>query len=923
MKRSIPMGHLRSHRSTYTGILLLVLGVLLFHWRGLQPGQVFLPVDLANRLLPWRAGDAAPRLQNWLISDPLYQFYPFLIQTVASLRAGQFPLWNPALFSGHPALADPLFQTFYPFVTAFGLLLGPARGFSLSLVAHVLLAALLMFGFLRSLRLGPPAAVLGALTYALSGYLVTWFEYPFWITTLAWLPGILWAWHAGVVRNQWRYAGLAGLLFGLALLAGQYQFLVVFVLFWAAYAAAFALAERRSGRRAVFPLGSLLLALAIGALIGAVQALPFADLLAVSRRAAAGTPDILPLPQLITLLLPNFFGSPALPEDYWGYGNYSEYTIYVGIVALFLAWLALFARPRYWTGFLLAAVLVVVWFAAGGPGTAWLGSLPVIQQVAPHRAVFLLPLLIGWLAATTLDGPGPTLRRVLLGLSILLLVAALAIFISWNDKNTAAFALFQQNAAVSLGLLLAAAALLAWRALHPQRQPFCDWLIVALTFANLFWYGAAYNPAGPLAALYPPTPVTEYLRQDQDLARAVPLQHGSALLFGPNAITDYGVQQPGGYSSLVIAPYHDLVTRGDPTIDLPWIDRSSNFVLFSQPTDRLLDLLNVDLLVSPEEIPDPGPVAEFEGSPCTSSGIVVNDAQPLRGEFTIWHNAVNRIDIPFAQPGIAAGALAPDAQLKLRLWRDGADGTLAVETAAAAGDVLPQGRWTAYFAPEADAPGRTYAWELATTGVGGDSLRVCTDSTGSPALSAYGPRLAPVDLPPDNGVRLYRRYAPLPRAAVVYAAETIADPAARLDRILDPGFDVRNIAVTEAAVSLPLTPTLPATAAEIVAYDNNRVVIEATAQADGLLVLADQYFAGWQATVDGDPLPVQRVNHFMRAVPLTAGTHEVVFTFAPRSLQLGAALTLLGLLLAITVPGAALLTSHHHKRFGQRLARSA
>ena len=210
MNLPTPMGHIRRHRSTYTGILLLVLSVLLFHWRGIQPGQVFLPVDLANRLLPWRAGDTAARLQNWLISDPLYQFYPFLIQTLASLRQGQLLLWNPALFSGHPALADPLFQTFYPFVTAFGLLLGPPRGFSVALVAHVLLAALLMFGFLRSLRLGLPAAVLGALTYSLSGYLVTWFEYPFWVTTLAWLPGILWAWHAGVERRQWRYAGLPG-----------------------------------------------------------------------------------------------------------------------------------------------------------------------------------------------------------------------------------------------------------------------------------------------------------------------------------------------------------------------------------------------------------------------------------------------------------------------------------------------------------------------------------------------------------------------------------------------------------------------------------------------------------------------------------------------------------------------------------------
>lgn len=123
-----------------------------------------------------------------------------------------------------------------------------------------------------------------------------------------------------------------------------------------------------------------------------------------------------------------------------------------------------------------------------------------------------------------------------------------------------------------MALLLATAALVAWQSLQPQRQPICDWLIVGLVFTNLFWYGHAYNPAGSLA-LYPPTPVTDYLRdylrQNQMLSRTVPLQHGSALLFGPNAIADYGVQQPGGYSSLVISAYHDLVSRGDLSIDLP------------------------------------------------------------------------------------------------------------------------------------------------------------------------------------------------------------------------------------------------------------------------------------------------------------------------------------------------------------------
>ncbi len=890
--------HLRRHRPTYAGILLLTTAVLFFHWRGMAPGKVFLPVDTANRLLPWRDADAAGRLQNWLISDPLYQFYPFLMQAVASLRQGQLLLWNPALFSGHPSLADPLFQTFYPFVTAFGLLFGPARGFSLALVAHVLLAGLLMFGFLRSLRLGVPAAVLGGLTYALSGYMVTWFEFPFWITTLAWLPGILWAYHAGVERQQWRYAAVAGLLYGVALLAGQYQFLVVFTLFWGSYAAATAVALRRIPGAIAFAILSWLAALGLGALIGAVQALPFAELLAVSRRAMGGAQDVLPLAQLVTTLLPNFLGNPSLAEDYWGAGNYNEYTLYVGIVATFLAWMTLFAMPRYWQIFLGASVLVVTWFAVGGPGAAWAGSLPVMGQVSPHRAVFLLPLLVGWLAADTLDRRALGWQAVLAGLASFLLLCVAAMILAWNEYTAAAGELFRSNVLVSSALLASAAGLLLLRAWRPRLRTACDWLMVALVAINLAWFGSSYNPAGKITDLFPPTPVTEYLRQRDDLARAVPLQRGGALLFGPNAITDYGVLQPGGYSSLVIAGYHDLISRGDPVIDLPWIDRSSNFLLFSQPSERLLDLLNVNLLASPVEIPDPGPVTEFEAGPCQGPGIVVDDRRPLRGEFTVWHHAINRLDIPLINTVGATGTPGADATVKLRLWRDGTEGTLVVDAAMAAADVLQQPQWTVYFAPEEDAPGRRYAWELATEGVDGETLRICANAAGGPALAAYGPRQAAVDLAPDNGVRLYRRFAPLPRAAVVYASETVTGTEARLDRLLDPNFDIRNIALTEAPLTLPAAPALPATRANIVAYDNNRVVIEATAAADGLLVLADQYYPGWEATVDGVSTPVVRANHVMRGVPLPPGKHTVVFAFAPRSLQLGGALTILGLVLA-------------------------
>ena len=217
-------------------VLLLVLSVSVFHGQGLRPGRTFLPVDLANAHLPWRAGPT-PALQNWLISDPLYQFYPFLVHKISAIQQNHtWPLWDADVFTGHPALADPLYQTFYPFYTGLGLLLGAARGLAIGLWLHAVLAAVLTYGLLRALDCSRPAAALGALTYALSGAMVTWFETLFFTSTLAWLPGILWAFEIALQRASRRHVALAGLALGLATLGGQFQFVVTFMIFMALYA---------------------------------------------------------------------------------------------------------------------------------------------------------------------------------------------------------------------------------------------------------------------------------------------------------------------------------------------------------------------------------------------------------------------------------------------------------------------------------------------------------------------------------------------------------------------------------------------------------------------------------------------------------------------------------------------------------------
>ena len=73
----------RKHSKDLLVLAVVSLSISLFHARGILPGQTFLPVDLANNNLPWRSGSPQP-LQNTLISDPIYEFYPFLSYAIDS-----------------------------------------------------------------------------------------------------------------------------------------------------------------------------------------------------------------------------------------------------------------------------------------------------------------------------------------------------------------------------------------------------------------------------------------------------------------------------------------------------------------------------------------------------------------------------------------------------------------------------------------------------------------------------------------------------------------------------------------------------------------------------------------------------------------------------------------------------------------------
>ena len=68
-------------------------------------------------------------------------------------------------------------------------------------------------------------------------------------------------------------------------------------------------------------------------------------------------------------------------------------------------------------------------------------------------------------------------------------------------------------------------------------------------------------------------------------------------------------------------------------------------------------------------------------------------------------------------------------------------------------------------------------------------------------------------------------------------------------------------------------------------YDANELTYNVQSQNGGIVVFSEIYYPGWTATVDGESVPVGRVNYILRAINVKPGQHTVVLTFKPQSVR--------------------------------------
>jgi hypothetical protein len=366
----------------------------------------------------------------YISDDTLTEFYPGVNYFAKSIHAGHFPLWFPGVRDGLPFYSDPQMTVFYPpqwllvpFVEDGRL---PFLIYQRYIVLHYLLGGLLMYAFLKRIKLSPIAALTGALVFSLSGFASLRIVNFVMIQVYAWLPLQLLCVHrltSGGGRRAW--LGLVGAM-AVSLLAGHQQTTVYCWYLVFAYWLYHCYCQRRERSTGWKSAIRLMTAKDVPKLVGTyilVFGLSSCMLIpAAENWLHTGRPhqsfetvaDIsLPRDQLLTLLVPNFFGktqftnspvafwgfnpdSPSVIHDrfgsgalghwlYWEFGAYAGQVFWVALLLILFNWRSL--EDRRTVGFFLVAWATATWFMLGRYG----GLYQALYHLLPGVSMFRGP----------------------------------------------------------------------------------------------------------------------------------------------------------------------------------------------------------------------------------------------------------------------------------------------------------------------------------------------------------------------------------------------------------------------------------------------------------------------------------------------------------------------------------------------------
>jgi hypothetical protein len=935
--RTIPIQQL-TRREWVAAAVGCALVAALFLSPALVTGRYLSPADMLYAYYPWRAdppaGWAGP--SNSLLIDAVDEHEPWMYYAARQIQGGSLPLWMPDNMIGAPFIGNAQSAVFSPLNWPLFLWPDPAMLWVRAWL-KLFITALGMYILARTVaRVDPFGASLAVLPFTFGATMMVWLLHSL-TGPLIWLPWLWWATALVVARPGPRSVAALAVFVALSLFGGHVETAYhmaeatgLFALFLA-WQAAGGRAQRLRYFLSIIGLWSA--AYLLGALVTAIQLLPFLEyssqsMATLRRIARQDLPIWLPVRFAWTAISPDWYGNPAR-HNWWGTGvSYNDIINYSGVLPLLLAPLALLTRhpfQRRLAAFLVALIVLTLGVVYGAPllfDAAM--TIPGMRLVLNQRLVLVAEFALGLLAAlgmaTLRQRAAGSLRAVLvvlggsvagwMGLGVVVPWLLASSFFQVPTESALPNQVWQDAALRAGGWLLVSggvvALLIGWMKSGHRRARLLLGLLPLLLVGDLWTAYAGYLPTVAPPDYFPATAATTFLQQAPGPFRTV----AAADVLFPNTNLMYGFADLRGNDALEPPLYYDLTTGANRALT-----ETTPGGLKPSP---LWNLLNVRyVLAAPGD--DPNYAVDLRQE--TTTGKTVDElagaAQPGQ-TFVAGHDYLAGVQVLGAT---YARTLHGPLLFHLKTDPQAAQDLITQEldpTRLANNDY-----WTIPFPPIARSQGRGFYFYLEApqtpVGQGGTIWYSETDVYQAGSRMA-GREPVPGDLAfrtlfantPDaswfrrvldggaGGASVFENQRVLPRAWLVHQAEVQTDAATQPRRLRDAGFAADQTAVINAPLpaQFPLPAAPPPGAADAVTitrYAPETVEIATESAAAGLLILSDQFFPGWEATLDNQATPIFPADHALRSVYVPAGTHTVRFHYSPGSFWWGALLTGLGL----------------------------
>lgn len=214
-------------------------------------------------------------------------FIPPRFFWVESIKKGDFPLWNPYQFSGHPFFANPQHAILYP-INGLFFLLPFDVAFNAVIILHFFLGGLFTYLFLKDLKVNFTGSLISGLIFMLSGYLLSVHSLLNCLLSVIWTPLIMMFFRRTIIRPCFKYEVLTAVFITISFLGGGIEivygnfFILLFMVIFPFSPLSLSSHEedRRQGNwvRIWFGVRSLFIVSIIFLFLSAIQLIPFLEL---------------------------------------------------------------------------------------------------------------------------------------------------------------------------------------------------------------------------------------------------------------------------------------------------------------------------------------------------------------------------------------------------------------------------------------------------------------------------------------------------------------------------------------------------------------------------------------------------------------------------------------------------------------------